>query len=311
MSLQAPLGSAWRAEATQNASPLAKLAKPVVYGVGTALFIASLVYLALGVDRHWTAIRDVAIVRPGWLIASIAIYAVSHFTTGVAWPLILRAIGEPISIRDGLKIGFVAQVGKYLPGNIAHYFGRAALAKARGTKVRSSGISTAIELVCAMIGAGMIASMALMDRALPFGLPHPGFAVIVAIVLCGCAAASLVLPPKRLFLVACASGSIAVSLALSGLSAFALLSSIGAPAVPLALVVGSFALAWIAGFIIPGAPAGFGIRETVFIALVGPAVGAGAALTCAILHRVVTACVDLAVAMWGYWWFGSATRSKM
>ena len=86
--------------------------------------------------------------------------------------------------------------------------------------------------------------------------------------------------------------------------------SIGASNASWPVVVGAFGLAWIAGFLIPGAPAGLGVREALFVALIAPEVGAGAALACAILHRLVTAIADLVVALGGYTWFVSAARSK-
>ena len=307
--------AAMPAIAEANPRPLLSgRATALVWGLGTALFIASLVYLGLGIRRNWAALADLRIEHVSWLAGSIAVYAVSHFSTGAAWPLTLRALGEPVKMADGLKIGFVAQVGKYLPGNVAHYFGRAALAKARGVTIRSSGLSTIIELGCAavaasVVGLGVFAS----GRAHVPMLPALGFPLAAGTVAAGLAVLAVgcwsMLGPRRLLLLAAACGSITLSLALSGTSAYALLQAMGAAA-PWPLVAGSFGLAWIIGFVIPGAPAGFGVREVIFVTLLSPAVGSEVALACAILHRLVTAGVDLAVALWGYFWFGAAARSN-
>ena len=57
----------------------------------------------------------------------------------------------------------------------------------------------------------------------------------------------------------------------------------------------AFVVAWLAGFVTPGAPAGLGVRETVLV-LGLPQLGP-AALGVAIGHRVVTAIADALMAL--------------
>jgi uncharacterized membrane protein YbhN (UPF0104 family) len=54
-----------------------------------------------------------------------------------------------------------------------------------------------------------------------------------------------------------------------------------------------YSLAWLAGFIVPGAPGGIGIREAVFIALFGRELGEGTAAGLAVLLRVITSVGDV------------------
>ena len=51
---------------------------------------------------------------------------------------------------------------------------------------------------------------------------------------------------------------------------------------------GLFSLAWIAGFLTPGAPAGLGIREAILVAALGATYGAGIAVGLTLLLRMVT-----------------------
>ena len=60
-----------------------------------------------------------------------------------------------------------------------------------------------------------------------------------------------------------------------------------------ALFVAVFSLSWIAGFIIPGAPGGLGVREFMILLMLGPGYGETPALSAALLLRIITAGGDV------------------
>jgi uncharacterized membrane protein YbhN (UPF0104 family) len=287
----------------------------LLYAAGTAIFLASVAYLAFRITDQWQSLESTSIQYPGWFAASAAVYAFSHITTALAWPNALRLVGDRLSLRDGLKIGLVAQVGKYLPGNVAHYVGRAALGKTIGISFRGSGISTLIEIACALIAALLLApGVMLMGeasyRSVLITSGVIGLTTVAVVILSSLrrTIGKAGIAGVRAF--TAATACLTVSLLFSGISAYCLLRSIAAPMPPLMYVVGSFALAWIVGFLTPGAPGGLGVRETVLISLLGSLVGAGPALACAILHRVITAAIDFAAGILGYAWLALGMRSK-
>ncbi|MEJ2551847.1 MAG: lysylphosphatidylglycerol synthase domain-containing protein [Anaerolineales bacterium] len=55
---------------------------------------------------------------------------------------------------------------------------------------------------------------------------------------------------------------------------------------------GLYSIAWVVGFITPGAPAGLGVRETIFLTALRPIYGEGAALGITVTMRVLTAFGD-------------------
>jgi glycosyltransferase 2 family protein len=290
-------------------------AKLLAYGLGSLLFVGSLVFLAAYTARNWTAVGQLHISSPAWLVVSVALYAVSHPTTGLAWPLALRQLGEPVPILVGLRIGLTAQVGKYLPGSIAHYVGRGGLARVAGIPLRASGLSTALELTSCLAGGLIIlVAMVLIDPRPVASMPILDFmaiAIALALLTAAAALAAWVWSRSRNPLVFVAPATcLAASFALSGLSCFSLLAALDQGHASVAAVVGAFTLAWIAGFLVPGAPAGVGIREAVLLAALTPMVGAGPAIACTILHRLMTACVDAVAALLGYTWLASASLSK-
>ena len=61
---------------------------------------------------------------------------------------------------------------------------------------------------------------------------------------------------------------------------------------PAASAYGWLALAWLLGYVMPGAPAGVGVRETVLVIGLGPALGEADALVVALAYRFVTVLVD-------------------
>ena len=55
-------------------------------------------------------------------------------------------------------------------------------------------------------------------------------------------------------------------------------------------------VSWMAGFVIVGVPGGIGVRETIFISMTTASLGAGVAVSAAVLSRVVSIAVDLGAA---------------
>lgn len=58
------------------------------------------------------------------------------------------------------------------------------------------------------------------------------------------------------------------------------------------LLTGVFAIAWVAGFLTPGAPGGLGVREAIMVALLGPVYDPGTALALAVTLRIVSTAGD-------------------
>jgi len=52
-------------------------------------------------------------------------------------------------------------------------------------------------------------------------------------------------------------------------------------------------VSWMAGFVVVGVPGGIGVRETIFISMTTAPLGAGVAVSVAVLSRMVSIVVDL------------------
>jgi hypothetical protein len=58
------------------------------------------------------------------------------------------------------------------------------------------------------------------------------------------------------------------------------------------VLTGAYAIAWLTGYITPGAPAGLGVRDSILVAALGVLYGPGPALGMTIIMRVVTTIGD-------------------
>ena len=289
------------------------LLRKSVYVLGSIFFILAILYIAATVRDNWPAIAtyDWSGFNYSWFALAAATYGFSLVTTAMVWPSVIAKWGHRIALRKALGIGLVSQIGKYLPGNVAHYFGRAALAKQHKVSFVQSGLSTIVEFGAALSAVLLVASGAtLLDGSiwvdapivsvLPEGLLWP-LAILTLVTVVGVAAFTLRRSPEIRALVSIGFWIapicwLSVSFLMAGFSFYALaIAFSGAWSIPIVSAIAIYAIAWAAGFLIPGAPAGLGVREVILLALLTPIVGAAAAVMLSLVHRLMSAMVDLAV----------------
>jgi glycosyltransferase 2 family protein len=300
----------------------------LAYAVGTICFALSAIYVVLAIKDNWQAVvsarwrGDIAL----WMPLLFAGYAASLLTTALSWPAILSNLARPLPLKVALQLGLLAQVGKYMPGNVAHIFGRAALAKRHNIDLSLSGVSTIVELGSAVIAAflvafaGLIFSPAMrhsLDRTLPEAFFGSAMAIVIAAAIIG--AVILISRPRSPMLSALLKVRLwvapvcwlACSFLLAGISFYALGNAIFGPSeVDILSATSIYAAAWAVGFLIPGSPAGLGVREAVLLGLLTPLVGSADALLFTLSHRLMTAVTDGTVAaIAGFFYFKGDARN--
>lgn len=288
--------------------------KATLYSTGTLLFVLSLIYLAVFSVRHWHGLKQLPSISPVHVAIAVALYGTAHFTSAAAWVRGLQSLGQPMPFFTGIRIALVSQIGKYLPGNVVHYVARAGLASASGINLANSGISTITEILANLFGAALVVSATMlldpapidgMHVALAGGLMIPAVLGSI-IVLVATALLHFTSLPMRSLLAA--SVCFVGSFILVGLSFFIVVSSVSHVAPSPFGAIGIYAVAWTAGYVVPGAPAGLGMREVILVAWLTPMIGGGPAIACSLLHRVVSTCVDALVAIIGYGWLRVSGR---
>ena len=278
--------------------------------LGTAIGVAGLVFVAVRIGRDREAIADaVESSEPGWLIVAVVVGLAAMTLLGVNWLVIVRQGGAPAPWRRGLYWFFVGQLGKYVPGGIWPIVGQAELAHRDRTPRPVAYWSTAMSMVATLLGAVVVAAIAGMvspagSRLIPLLLGVGlivGFAALahrrVRAALHRLAARftsrELRLPEARWF-ASIVARYLPVWVLFSGMNIFSA-RALGAPldADLVVTLIYATCVSWIAGFVIIGLPGGLGVREAVFISMMTAPLGAGLAVSVAVISRVVSVAVDL------------------
>ena len=282
---------------------------------GIVIGVAGLAFVIARVVRDRDEIADaLATARPGGLIVAFLAGLAAMTLLGANWLAILRAGRARAPWRRGLGWFFVGQLGKYVPGGIWPIVGQAELAARDGVTRSIAYRSTALSMVATLLGAAAVAAVA--------GLVAPsGSRAVPALLALGVVITMIALaaPPVRRLLHRLAdrvtdrltprelrlpdgawfAGIVARYLPMWVLfavmtvgSAHALGASLDAELV--VTLIYAACLSWMAGFVIVGLPGGLGVREAVLISLLTGPLGAGVAVSMALVSRVVSIGVDLA-----------------
>lgn len=279
----------------------------LVAAIATGYFAVSLIR---SIGHIQTGELITSSTAPALVVATLLYCAIIPLST-VAWAMLMRDTGSEPRFGELLSIFLLTQLAKYVPGNIGQPVGRVALAAARGYPKGALAHTISIETVLATL-AGLLVGLALLlsDRewstATQF-LSGERIAAMLAILL-GLLVAIVWLMPKivekvwpgengvvrslrsvrPMTLTACFLIYVANYLVIGwGLQLVAHAVS-GAALGDFAFYVGAFSLAWLAGFITPGAPAGLGVREAVLTAILGTMYSASVTITIVVLLRLTT-----------------------
>ncbi len=294
---------------------------------GLLILIISAVYCVVFLVENLSSLPSLDWTSPRIYLSfsgAVGAYLVSLMVSFATWHLILRAVGEKSAVVAALGIGMISQFAKYVPGNVAHLIGRIALAQRYGFGSVRVGLSMAIEIGGAALAGFTIAAFAFVIEGPPrlagaSQLPSP---LVLALFASGSAIVALVAAqvlkrwrpeflrrqldqaavsaPRATTLVICFLLYLLVFLIL-GLMLYLVVRGVfdGTPA-PYWLLAGVFALAWVAGFLTPGAPGGLGVREALLLVSLDPLYGAGPALGMTIGLRIVTTVGDILALLVGF-----------
>jgi uncharacterized membrane protein YbhN (UPF0104 family) len=272
------------------------------------LLFAALLFVLLRLRSFW---RDshASLDRVSWppFVGAGALAVVAVVAAAFVWLAILRLLGV-FPRRRWAAIFLQAQLGKYIPGSVWQYAGRAVLARGEAVPFRLVAVSVTVELAAAGLAGAVFASLvaglwsfvavaavaasaALLAWWTPFRQPRPGGLV-----------QRRFSPPVVRALKATTGGALLYSLIWAALGIGFWLTARALFTVPLHDVgyyAGSFAIASLAGLIAFFAPVGLGVREAVLVALLRPRLGTADALLLAAVSRGMLTIVDVGTAAAG------------
>ncbi|RAX41983.1 lysylphosphatidylglycerol synthase domain-containing protein [Rhizobium tropici] len=286
--------------------------KPVVRIVGVIVSLAAFAFVGRTIYRSLDSLQQ-QLASPLFLFAvagSVFVYAMILQLCGLAWHRLLTAIDDPpFGIGRALAIYGKTQIYKYLPSNVLHMIGRYRLARSAGASNKALAFAQIAELLTILLAAAGISALlarAVLVHALKErGIDAPTFVnvlVVGGIAVLAVGATAIVRQRiagtgrKALAAAAVAFAIYALFFIGSGLLLAALCKSLST-AGGVSELVGIGAAAWLVGFVVPGAPGGLGVRETILIAgLSAAGLPTAEATAVALGYRFVTTVGDALVA---------------
>lgn len=253
-----------------------------------------------------------------YLVGAFVLYVASQVIAAVAWKQTLDIFSVNLPQRRAETQLLVSQIGKYIPGNVAHLLGRIALTRTDGVASAVAGLAMLVEICLVLVAGGLLLAVLLILVPNLIGRLLPSFDEVasrrlsiafVAFLFAGIALGSWffiqkvsqrsqtsiqpIVAFKPLALHVTNFLTLGISLALV-MQAIVPNSYLG-----IALPISVFVAAWTIGFITPGSPGGIGVREGLIIIGIAPAIGEGPALAVALVHRAVAIGGDVAAFLLG------------
>ena len=292
--------------------------------LGGAVGLIAAVWFAFQLVTH-----DVLIFPNGYADISVVMLAavvcsLQGLLLGVCWYVLLKGTGQSgLSAFFAISAVCIAQFAKYIPGNVAHHVGRVLLAKKAGLNVSNVLFSMFLESLLLISVAALIALlMAWIVGLQMFGqvgqiaewwvLPTMLAVAAVSPLIGhrffemgarwwaerkGIAFQSVRMPSIRVFTLV--SFLYVINYVILGFVLQIIATQMFGVEADILLLTGIFAVAWIVGFITPGAPAGLGVREVVLVTAFTPIFGSETAIGVTAVLRVVTVFGDCVALLFG------------
>jgi uncharacterized membrane protein YbhN (UPF0104 family) len=280
----------------------------LVVAVGLAVY---------GLASQWTEVQAALDRLDAADIAGATVSAVAGLGCMLlAWRALLTDLGSPLPLPAAVRVMFVGQLGKYVPGAVWALAAQVELARdydvPRRRSATASLVGMAVTLVVGLIAAGVTLPLVSAHAVRQYWwvlaiAPLAAICLHPAIIKFGL---DLVL---RVLRQAPLEGSVSrggMTRALAwttlgwlcyGAHAWFLISvfsgkgkGVGEVGGAFALSLGAYALAWAVGFLIVFFPGGIGPREVALIAVLAPVMSSASALVVALASRVVMTIGDLA-----------------
>ena len=237
-----------------------------------------------------------------WVIvaASFVLLVLAWLLLAAGWHLVLRLLGQTRPPLACMRVFVVAQLGKYLPGNVWHYVGRVYLSQRLEVGARDAVVGLYVETLLTVAGPLIVVLLTLAGRsdfplrgrlpiagsllALTLMMLHPGVLRYLLILLRQheLAERTTYRPAEVYRLLPLYVGG----WGMIGAAFYLLVAAFGGPGPGWALpVIGAWSAAFILGLVTPIAPGGLGVREGLLYLLLTPLTGAPVAVLASLASR--------------------------
>ncbi len=241
----------------------------------------------------------------GTLIIGAMVYAIVLGLLVLSFTIMLFGV-KPSRLQTRLVFGVYGRssVGKYLPGNVFHYVGRQVLGRTLNVSQVRIGLASIAEVGFSIFSAILITALFFSFSANATSLVTPlESQLLLGVMLVALAVLFLVarltpafprwLPEKLMAFVThlqelpllpayCLNILFFIFMGIIAAVSCSLLSGADIDLLRIAVL---YLLAWVVGFVVPGASGGLGVREAVLVAQISPELGEVFALVFALFMR--------------------------
>lgn len=266
--------------------------RKTLHYIGIALGVAGIAFVVrqLLVYRQQIDLSTIDGTAYATILVLSVVYGTSNLLLSAGWRDILGHLGVECGFGGTVRIYALSQLAKYVPGNIFHLVGRQALGAAAGISHGVLARSTAIELAV-IGGCTLLFAALLLPVYWPTGGALSGLLLFILLALSAFVAIRVTLGSRIarsaawywLYLIVSGAVFVGAYLVAGG--------SVGANEVP--VLVGAYVLAWLAGLVTPGAPAGIGVREATLLFLLAGLAPPPVVLLAVVIGRAITVLGDL------------------
>ncbi|KAF1086057.1 hypothetical protein SPSYN_00795 [Sporotomaculum syntrophicum] len=226
------------------------------------------------------------------LLSLAVVYGLASIILAFAWRDLLKHLNLRVDTRWAIWTHGTSQLAKYVPGNIFHLAGRQAIGVAAGLPAWPLAKSAIWELGTLSVTGSLFVLLVLPFFVAEITSLLALFIFFVFFLACVCVIYRWFSP-----LVARAMSIYAVFHVLSGTVFFVVLCIILPSNLEISAlfagICGAYVVAWLAGLVTPGAPAGAGVREFVLFAILHTVVSEADLLAAIVLGRSVTVVGDV------------------
>jgi hypothetical protein len=278
-----------------------------------AVLLCFFAFAAVALARSWPqarpALAHLSVASIG--LATLTVMA-GLFTSFLGWRAVLADCGGRLPLAGGVRVFFLSQLGKYLPGSIWPAVAQMELGRDYKVPRRVSAAAVTVFMLL-VLGTGLLVAVLSLPLLGPAALHRYWWAVALLPV----AVAALYPPvlnrlvafalrllrrapmpsPLSLAGMARAAGWSLTTWGLWGVHIWILAVGVGAGGPGLIWrATGAFAAAWSLGFLLVLVPAGVVVREAALIVLLRPGMTVGQATVVALVSRLLLSLGDLG---WG------------
>lgn len=256
--------------------------------------------------------------NPSWpaLTVSFVLLGLSYYLIPFGWTVLSRKAGCRAGTAELRNVWFVSQLGRYIPGKVWLFAGRAAFLRSRGLSGFRATSVPFLELLYTAAGAGLAALPAALASTGPV---FSSTALKGAVVTAG--ASLLIVPflrPLQRWLYSLKHGrspeelplprftvSMLLLLAYSviwwvrGVSLYFWVRGFGIEQVSLSVCLAAAPLSWLAGYIVFLVPGGVGVREAVATAMLATSGQTGPFLAVIAGQRLILSVFEVSFALAG------------